>query len=394
MHMTEQTLKEKFFQGMSFTPATVNVITSDGPAGRVGLTVSAMSSVSADTVRPTLLICINENSAAAASILENGVFCVNVLHSHQSYISDAFAGRYKDRLTDKFDCTQWQICQTGSPRVAEALVGFDCEIQSTVKIGTHHVIFGEVVDITIADKGSALIYANRSYGASQPIIIPEIANFNPCRLKAVNSGQPLSLGCFHTFAAFFVPALIRDLTDQGEGLSVKLVEGDNRRIKEALLAGEVDVALLYDFDLPEAFETVLLSRLTPYVLISKDHPLASQSVISDSDLHGSPMISIAEDVSCEKLEGELKARGVEPKVVFRAASLEMMRGMVGQGLGFGLAMTQTGRTKSYDGKELISKPLKTPLPSQSIVLAKRRDEALSNKAASVFAAAQASPNWG
>jgi len=98
--MTDKALKDKFFQGMSFAPATVNVITSDGPAGRVSLTVSAMSSVSADTKRPTLLICINENSAAAASILENDVFCVNDLHSHQSYISDAFAGRYKDELAD------------------------------------------------------------------------------------------------------------------------------------------------------------------------------------------------------------------------------------------------------------------------------------------------------
>ena len=87
----DEELKAKFFQGMSYAAATVNVITSDGPAGRVGLTVSAMSSVSADTPRPTLLVCINENSAAAASVLKNGVFCVNVLHNHQSYISDVFA---------------------------------------------------------------------------------------------------------------------------------------------------------------------------------------------------------------------------------------------------------------------------------------------------------------
>lgn len=388
-NMTSQALKDKFFQGMSFAPATVNVITSDGPAGRVGLTVSAMSSVSADTARPTLLVCINENSAAAAAILENGVFCVNVLHSHQSYISDAFAGRYKDRLPDKFACTQWEHGVTGSPRVAEALVGFDCEIQSTVKVGTHHVVFGEVADITIADKGSALIYANRSYGASQPIISSEIANFS-----ANNQSKPLSLGCFHTFAPFFVPSLIGALKDKGEGPAVTLVEGDNRRVKEALLAGEVDIALLYDFDLPEGFETTLLSTLTPYVLLAEDHPLASRTVITDADLHGRQMISIAEDVSCEKLEGELRGRGVEPKVVFRAASLEMMRGMVGQGLGFALAMTQTGRTKSYEGKTLISKPLETPLPSHSIVLAKRRNEVLSNSAAGVFAAAHASPNWG
>ena len=103
----DENLKARFFQGMSYAAATVNVITSDGPAGRVGLTVSAMSSVSADTPRPTLLVCINESSAAATALLENGVFCVNVLHDHQSYISDVFAGRYKDTVEDKFECTKW-----------------------------------------------------------------------------------------------------------------------------------------------------------------------------------------------------------------------------------------------------------------------------------------------
>jgi len=137
MKMADEDLKTKFFQGMSFAAATVNVITSDGPAGRVGLTVSAMSSVSADTPRPTLLICVNENSAAAASLLENGVFCVNVLHDHQSYISDVFAGRYKDTVEDKFECADWEAGRTGSPRVADGLVAFDCEITSIVKVGRY-----------------------------------------------------------------------------------------------------------------------------------------------------------------------------------------------------------------------------------------------------------------
>ena len=234
-------IKSKFFEGMSFAAATVNIITSDGPAGRVGLTVSAMSSVSADTPRPTLLICINENSAAADSILENGVFCVNVLHNHQSYISDVFAGRYKDKVTDKFECTKWETGKTGSPRVTEGLVGFDCEIKSTVKIGTHHVIFGEVADITVAEKGSALIYANRSYGSSQPIIVPTSAKFGN-----VTHTKPLVVGCFHTFAPFFIPGLVEDLTQDGDGLSVNLVEGDNLRIKEAILSCEVEIGLLYN----------------------------------------------------------------------------------------------------------------------------------------------------
>jgi len=87
----------------------------------------------------------------------------------------------------------------------------------------------------------------------------------------------------------------------------------------------VEIGLLYDFDLPEALDTTPLSTITPYVLLAADHPLAGQSAIKDADLHDMPIISIAEDVSCEKLEGELRMRGIEPKV----ASLEMMGAWLG-----------------------------------------------------------------
>lgn len=382
-------LKSRFFDGMSYAAATVNVITSDGVAGKVGLTVSAMSSVSADTPRPTLLICLNENSSATDTLLKNGVFCVNVLHNHQSYISDVFAGRYKDTVKDKFDSTDWVIGATGSPRVRDGLVGFDCEIVSTKKVGTHHVIFGEVAEITIAKKGYALIYANRSYGSSQPIEIPKSANGSD---EGVT--KPLALGCFHTFAPFFVPGLVEDLTRDGEGLSVELIEGDNQRIEDALLSEEVEVGLLYDFDLSETLETTLISTLTPYVLLAEDHKLAKHNVIRNEDLHKQPMISIADDASRNHLEGVLRSRGVEPKVILRAASFEMMRGMVGHGLGFAIAMTQTGSSRSYDGKKLVSIPLADPLPSHSVVLAKKRDAVLSEAASQVFHKAHDIVGWG
>ena len=85
-----------------------------------------MSSVSADTAKPTLLVCVNEASASAAAILENGIFCVNVLRDDQSYISDTFAGRFRDQVSDKFECADWKAMSTGAARVIDPLVAFDC----------------------------------------------------------------------------------------------------------------------------------------------------------------------------------------------------------------------------------------------------------------------------
>ncbi len=163
------TLKSRFFDGMSLVACTVNIVTTDGTAGRAGVTVSAMSSVSADTARPTLLVCVHEKSMAADTILENGVFCVNILRDSQSAISDVFAGRLNEKVKDKFDCTDWDTLETGSPCLSGALVAFDCTVTARQKVGTHHVIFGEVADVRFGATGSALIYANRSYGAATPL---------------------------------------------------------------------------------------------------------------------------------------------------------------------------------------------------------------------------------
>ena len=159
-------LRQDFLDGMSFVAATVNVVATDGPAGRVGTTVSAMSSVSADTEKPTLLICVNDNSAGAAHIIENGVFTVNILRDDQSFVSDTFAGRYGDKGEAKFACAKWDKGSTGAPVLSGALASFDCRLIRDQLVGQHHVFFGEVQQVHLADKGKALIYANRAYSAA------------------------------------------------------------------------------------------------------------------------------------------------------------------------------------------------------------------------------------
>ena len=161
-------LRENFLAGMSAAACTVNIVTTDGVAGRFGVTVSAMASVSADGDRPTLLTCINERSASAEGILRNGVFCLNILRADQSLISDNFGGRVSPQFADKFDCAEWMDNPSGSPRIADCLVAFDCRLISGEKIGTHYVFIGAVNHVFTSRTGQPLIYANRSYGVPLP----------------------------------------------------------------------------------------------------------------------------------------------------------------------------------------------------------------------------------
>lgn len=374
--MTELTnARELFLDGMSHAACTVNIVTTDGPSGRSGVTVSAMTSVSADTLKPTLLVCIHYMSPTASKIIANGVFCVNVLRDDQSYISDTFAGRFKSVVADKFDCTEWTTQVTGSPRVIDPLVAFDCRVMSSERVGTHHVFIGEVEDIFVASRGSPLIYANRAYGTPSRVdSVYELADAGSA------TEHVLRIGCFHTFGPYILPNILAQMS-RADLKELVLVEGDQRRILESLRAGEVDIAMVYEFDLGTEFEIIPLIKIEPYVLLAESSSLASEMTLTVEKLKDKPMILLDAPPSAEYFVSLIEDAGYKPNIRFRSRSFEMVRGMVGHGLGYSLLATKPASAMTYDGKSLVSRPLVGTVKRSQMVLVSRKDEPLVQSAA-------------
>lgn len=152
-------LRANFVEGMSRAAFTVSIVTTDGAAGRHGLTVSAMTSVAADP--PSLLVCINDQSRIIRPLQQHGHFAVSVLGNSHVALADRFAGRTEAQ--DRFSAGTWRRLASGSPAVADAVVIFDCRLQNTAKLGTHFVFFGHVDDV-IMHEGAPLIHHRRRYG--------------------------------------------------------------------------------------------------------------------------------------------------------------------------------------------------------------------------------------
>lgn len=349
-------LRQRFIGGMAQAASTVNVVTTDGPAGRHGVTVSAMTSVSADH-GPTLLVCINQSSRAAAALLENGVFCVNVLRDDQAYISDAFAGRFGQQMAEKFTCAEWTTQSTGAPRVVDPLVAFDCRITSSERVGTHYVVYGAVEDVFIAREGAPLIYANRSYGRPQRLLLGAEGAEGGAAAHGFGPAMTLSLGCFHTFAPLVLPALAAQLSALHPDVAIELLEGDQEFIVDSLRAGQIDVALLYDLGLGADIAMEPMADLSPYVLLPAEHELAARSQVALEELVAQPLILLDVVPSRDYFLSLFAAQGLEPLVGYRSRSFEMVRGLVGQGLGYSLLATHPATNRSYDGHELMAVPL-------------------------------------
>jgi flavin reductase (DIM6/NTAB) family NADH-FMN oxidoreductase RutF/DNA-binding transcriptional LysR family regulator len=357
-------LRGRFLSGMSHAACTVNVVTTDGSAGRHGVTVSAMVSVSADTPQPTLLVCIHHLSPVAAALLENGVFCVNVLREDQAHISESFAGRTEARGAEKFDCAEWTLQVTGAPRVLDAMVAFDCRVTASERVGSHLVVFGSVQDIFMAGGGAPLIYANRAYGVTQRFHPRSIPSSDPAQVAA-----PLALGCFSTFAPYVLPALLARMQKLHPALECTLLETDQARLLASLRRGDIDLALLYDFGLGEEIEAKPLAQLVPYVLLPAGHPLSALAAIDLVSLAGEPLVLLDIEPSRDYFLSLFRDRGLEPRVGYRSTSLETVRGLVGHGLGYGLLATKPANNMSYDGRALVVRPLTLPARNSRLVLA-------------------------
>ena len=151
--------KDEFRQAMSRLGAAVNIITTDGPGGRAGFTASAVCSVT-DTP-PTLLVCLNRNASVYPAVDANGVLCVNALGAGHQAMSNLFGG--KTPMDERFAASQWQTLVTGAPLLDHAAVSFDCRIASRSSVGTHEVLFCEVLAVRVGEASHGLMYFDRNY---------------------------------------------------------------------------------------------------------------------------------------------------------------------------------------------------------------------------------------
>lgn len=152
--------RQTYREAMARFGAAVSVVTTDGPGGRFGFTASAVTSVTDDP--PTLLVCVNRRNDSHPALLANGVFCVNTLSAGQEAISNLFGGAATDQAA-RFATGSWHTMETGAPALLNAVVAFDCRVAQITEIGTHSVVFGEVVSIEHGDQHDGLIYFNRAY---------------------------------------------------------------------------------------------------------------------------------------------------------------------------------------------------------------------------------------
>lgn len=153
--------RAEFREAMTRVAASVHLVTTDGPAGRRGVTVTSVCSVS--DAPATLLVCLNQSSPANRLFEDNRVFAVNVLSAAAQSVARIFAGEGALEPEARFASAKWSTLSTGAPILEGALASFDCRIVDSRMVATHRVMIGEVVALRIGPSDPSLIYRDRGY---------------------------------------------------------------------------------------------------------------------------------------------------------------------------------------------------------------------------------------
>jgi flavin reductase len=156
-----------FREAMSRVGAAVHVVTTAGPAGRGGATMTAVTSVS--DAPPTVLVCINRSGRMSAILRENGVFAVNTLVAGDEDLAGVFAGVGGLDHEERFSRGAWMTEATGAPVLTGARMALDCRVSEISDVGSHTVIFGVVEAVHLGEPHPALLYIDRAYRVLPPL---------------------------------------------------------------------------------------------------------------------------------------------------------------------------------------------------------------------------------
>ncbi|QIY96613.1 flavin reductase family protein [Streptomyces sp. S1D4-11] len=126
-----------------------------GGAGPAGFACQSFASLSLDP--PLVCFMVGRTSATWPRIARAGVFCVNVLGSHQGELCRGFAVSG----ADKFAGVVYDAAPvSGSPRLAGAAAWVDCTIHAVHTGGDHLIVVGRVdaLGASAGDNAAPLLF--------------------------------------------------------------------------------------------------------------------------------------------------------------------------------------------------------------------------------------------
>ncbi|MBD7995048.1 LysR family transcriptional regulator [Arthrobacter sp. Sa2CUA1] len=177
----------------------------------------------------------------------------------------------------------------------------------------------------------------------------------------------LVIGVFRTLAMHAVPVLVDWFTTRHPQVELDFVEGSGPDIQEAMLAGRLQLCVVYEAQVLPDCTAELLMETRRQAVLSPEHPLAGQRTVSLAELAPFPAILMDEEPALQRTIAEYARAGVEPDVRWRSASVQAIHNVVGRNLAYSLLMQPS--PVSPEGQPLTFLPLAGNSSTNSVMAA-------------------------
>lgn len=178
---------------------------------------------------------------------------------------------------------------------------------------------------------------------------------------------PVKLGCFASFAASVLPAILDGFPKRYPGVQVEVVVGTHDELLPALESGRLDLAIVYDMELPPGFQRRIIYETELQAVLPVDHPLAQQESVNLAELVTEPLIMYDSSPSTANTHRAFAERGLRPTIVAHMPQVILVQALVARGLGYSLLMSRPNCAPvSLEGFPLAIRPLSPPSSQTSM----------------------------
>jgi DNA-binding transcriptional LysR family regulator len=153
-------------------------------------------------------------------------------------------------------------------------------------------------------------------------------------------GGRLRMASFPSAGATLMPLAIATFRERHPAVELTLIEGEPQDVAPRLRAGELDLALLFEFDSSD--ERAGLNRIELlndplYLVLPREHRLARHKRLRLEDLRGEAWVQTSAESACARhVVRSCHAAGFEPHVAFESDDYQTVQGLVAAGVGVAL----------------------------------------------------------
>lgn len=173
-------------------------------------------------------------------------------------------------------------------------------------------------------------------------------------------GGSLRIGYYAPVAPAFLPEILRPFLPPAGQADIVLEECHNSDAQNGLIEGRYDAILFVPDNLQTQIKYEPLIRAPAYVLMPAGHALSRHPSVSLKEVARHPLIALNRPMVTTYHQKLFDAPGHQPDIVAQANTTEMVRALVGAGLGIALLNMRPATPVSYAGDRLDMRPVTDP----------------------------------